>query len=105
EYGDRAREAESRAGVDWKALSHAVRIGREAIEFLTTGALTFPLREADHLLRIKRGELPYESIAEEIERLVAEVEVAASASPLPEAPDEDFIDAFVAAAYRGVVAR
>lgn len=43
EYGHRALAAEANEGVDWKALSHAVRVGREALELLMTGAITFPL--------------------------------------------------------------
>ncbi len=34
EYGDRARRAQSNDGIDWKALSHAVRVGHEALELL-----------------------------------------------------------------------
>src|SRR4029077_17974016 len=37
EYGQRALQAERQEGVDWKALSHAVRVGEEALELLTTG--------------------------------------------------------------------
>src|ERR1700674_2871238 len=32
EYGQRALQAERNEGIDWKALSHAVRVGREAVE-------------------------------------------------------------------------
>ena len=68
-YGRRAREAERNEGVDWKALSHAVRVGRQALELLGTGRLGFPLGCAPHLLAIKRGELPYPAVAAEIEAL------------------------------------
>ena len=43
EYGERALQAERNEGIDWKALSHAVRVGREALELLETGRITFPL--------------------------------------------------------------
>jgi hypothetical protein len=36
EYGQRALQAERNEGVDWKALSHAVRVGREALELFET---------------------------------------------------------------------
>lgn len=45
EYGKRALQAETNQGIDWKALSHAVRVGRECIELLTTGHITFPRPE------------------------------------------------------------
>lgn len=96
EYGQRALQAERNEGVDWKALSHAVRIGREAVELFETGRIVFPLRYAAHLLQIKLGELPYVQVADEIERLLGEVETAAAASSLPEEPDRAFIDELVA---------
>ena len=40
-------------------MSHAVRIGWQAVEYLETGEITFPSPNASHLLRIKQGELPY----------------------------------------------
>jgi hypothetical protein len=100
EYGQRALQAEQNQGVDWKALSHAVRVGREALELFTTGRIHFPLSCAAELLAIKRGELSYETVAETIEQLLVRVEAAADASSLPEAPDQDFIDDLVARAYR-----
>jgi hypothetical protein len=104
EYGQRALQAERQEGVDWKALSHAVRIGREAIELFQTGRIVFPLRCAGHLLRIKLGELPYGEVADEIERLLEEVEIAAAASTLREEPDRQVIDDLVARVHAESVA-
>lgn len=98
-YGARARQAESNQGVDWKALSHAVRVGREAIELLSTHSITFPLPYAAHILEIKQGKLPYEKVAEEIETLLEDVERAASASTLREIPDRQFIDELIVETY------
>jgi hypothetical protein len=100
EYGQRALQAARNEGVDWKALSHAVRVGREAIELFATGRITFPLPDAAHIRRIKAGEMAYAEVADEIERLLEEVEAAASSSRLPEAPDMEYIDALAADAYR-----
>lgn len=102
-YGNRAKLAESNESVDWKALSHAVRVGREALELLETGHITFPLRYADRILQIKRGELVYPVVADEIEELLVEVETAAEKSSLPESPDEDFIDELIYEHYRNQV--
>jgi RNA repair pathway DNA polymerase beta family len=102
-YGQRAIQAERHEGVDWKALSHAVRVGREAVELFRTGRIVFPLPYADHLLRIKRGVLPYTVVADEIEHLLDEVTAAAASSSLPTAPDEDAMEALVLRAYRGKV--
>lgn len=103
EYGKRALMAESNQGVDWKALSHAVRVGNQAIELLQTGFVTFPLPNAAHVLGIKLGLRPYQDVAAEIEDLLERVEAAAAASSLPEEPDMAWIDDFVASTYRDQV--
>ena len=100
EYGHRALAAERQEGVDWKALSHAVRVGRQALEFLETGRITFPLPYAEHILAIKTGAIPYQPVGEEIERLLEQVEEAAGKSLLPDSPDMDWIDDFVCRVYR-----
>lgn len=103
EYGKRALAAERNEGVDWKALSHAVRIGRQAIEVLETANVVFPRPDAAHLLAVKTGQLPYDAVADEIERLLAEIEIASERSSLPEAPDREWIDGFVAEVHRQTV--
>ena len=100
EYGRRSLMAETQKGADWKALSHAVRVGEEALELLQTGRITFPLPNAAHILDIKQGRLLYEAVTEEIEELLVKVEEAAAVSVLPDEPDYEWIDDFVAAAYR-----
>jgi len=103
EYGIRALQAERDEGVDWKALSHAVRVGTEAIELLTTGNITFPLPNAAHVLAIKTGRRHYREVSEEIEALLAGVEDAAERSSLPAAPDMAWIEDLIVDAYRGVI--
>lgn len=103
EYGHRALQAESNQGVDWKALSHAVRVARQAIELLRTGAVVFPRHEAAHLTAIKLGQLPYAQVAEEIDGLLPAVEREAERSTLPESADLAWIDDFVADIYRNQI--
>jgi hypothetical protein len=94
-YGARALQAESNEGVDWKALSHAVRVGHEALELMSTGKVTFPLHNAAHVLEIKQGKLPYEQVSKEIEDLLDTVEAAEKISVLRDEPDYEWIDRFV----------
>lgn len=103
EYGGRALQAERNENVDWKALSHAVRVGHEALELLTTGHITFPLPNAAHIRSIKIGEWPYAVVAEEIESLLERVEAAEKVSMLPEKADQSTIDEIVWDAYRAAV--
>lgn len=99
EYGQRALQAEKNEGIDWKALSHAVRIGHQAIELLKTGHVIFPRPDAAHLLAIKKGELAYQAVAEEIEDLLDAVEPAAEKSGLRDSVDREWIDDFVCEVY------
>lgn len=100
EYGERAKAAERNEGIDWKALSHAVRVGREALEFLESHHITFPRPEAPHLLAIKLGKLPFQQVSEEIEQLVVEVEHAAAHSTLPESFDVQLVENFIEQLHR-----
>jgi len=99
-YGERALIAEQQGGADWKALSHAVRVGQEAVELLGTGRLRFPLAGAGHLLDIRLGRVLLGEVETEIEALVAAVETAAATSTLPEQPDAVAAEALVLRAHR-----
>ena len=103
EFGERTRAAQSQQGVDWKAMSHAVRIARQAVEFLDTRHITFPRPDAAHLLAIKRGEIAYDRVAGEIEDLLTEVEAAAERTDLPEAVDDSLADDFIADLHARIV--
>lgn len=98
-YGARARAAKLNEGIDWKAVSHAVRVARQAIELLSTGRITFPRPDAAELLAIKLGEIPYSIVSEQLEALVAEVEEVALTSPLPEKSNHSLIDRTVLRYY------
>lgn len=100
QYGERALQANRNENIDWKALSHAVRVGHEALELMATGWITFPLPNAAYILSIKLGEKPYAVVAEEIEELLEKVEAAQSTSVLPENVDHKFMDNLVAESYR-----
>jgi hypothetical protein len=100
QYGQRALAAENNQGIDWKALSHAIRVGREAIEFLTTQNLTFPRPEAKHLNDIKSGVLSFHQISEEIEQILIEVDHAALHSKLPISFDQTIIEKFIEQVYK-----
>jgi len=99
EYGQRALMAETQQGLDWKALSHAVRIGSQALDLLESGTITVPLPNAGHLLDIKTGKLPYREVADEIDDYLVRVEAAAENSQLPAEPDHPWVEEFVYRVY------
>lgn len=92
-YGERARRAKESKGVDWKAVSHAVRVARQAQELMTTGRITFPRPDAEELLDIKLGKFAYTDIQPMLEGLIDELDRIDSV--LPPKPDEDEIERII----------
>ena len=79
--------AETNEGVDWKAIMHALRVCNEAAELLTTGRITYPRPEADLLIKVRKGELPYKKAAELLEARMDHLSEWQKVSFLPEAPN------------------
>lgn len=63
---ERMEAARRNEGVDWKALSHAVRAVRQQEELLLTGKLVYPLACREELVSIKQGRLDFA----EVEQLI-----------------------------------
>jgi hypothetical protein len=84
-YGQRAQSAK-KDGVDWKALSHAVRITLEACDVLEHHTLTFPFDDvtAKHLLDIKLGNVPYAQVEQELVEHLDRLERLKGDTTLPE---------------------
>lgn len=90
-YGARAKLAEKNEGVDWKAISHALRGGYQARDIYKLGDYSYPLRETDFLLDVKLGKLDYKSeVAPVLEELVEEVEALAKVSTFPKDVDREY---------------
>lgn len=102
-YGHRARQAETNEGVDYKALSHAVRVAYEALELMQTGSITFPLPYKDHILKIKAGEVHCKEVFKEIEELLEKVEAAEGRSVLPPEVDWEWINDCIYRHYKKAV--
>lgn len=103
EYGKRALKAEKNEGIDWKALSHAVRVNNEAIELLNTAQITFPRPDRDLLLKIKLGYMDYNEVAVIIEKGLEDLQEAQANSHLPDKPDRDWVDRFIFDVYSQIV--
>lgn len=107
-YGDRAKQAQSNNSVDWKAVSHAVRGGLQLREIYTTGDLKYPLKDRELLLKIKLGQLDFETeVKPVLEQIVDEVDQLAikleESGELPDKPDRKFWDDFVYRVYGGEI--
>ena len=96
-YGARAKLAEANEGIDWKAVSHALRAAFQVKEILTTGDLKFPLAQADYLKTVKAGTLSYkDDVGPRLEAEMDELEVLTRESTMPEVVDREYWDSFVA---------
>jgi hypothetical protein len=105
EYGKRALMAETNEGVDWKAIMHALRVCNEAAELLTTGRITYPRPEADLLIKVRKGELPYKKAAELLEARMDNLSECQKVSFLPEAPNHAASKELVYQCYRDAILR
>lgn len=99
EYGDRARLAEANQGVDWKALSHALRGGYQLINIYKYGDLVYPMEQNPLILSVKTGNMPFNEVQEELEKVVQEVEILAENSHYPSSVDKKFWEDFLEEIY------
>lgn len=99
EYGERARQAEANNGIDWKALSHALRGGYQLINIYKNGDLVYPMEQNPLILAVKTGKMPFKDVQEELERVVCEVERLAAISDYPEEVDKAFWEDFLEKVY------
>lgn len=92
-YGARARMAAENRGIDWKAVSHALRAAFQIRELLTDGTITFPRPEAELLKQVKMGQLHFQrEVGPMLDGLTEEVEKLSEESRLPEKVDSRFWD-------------
>lgn len=100
-YGARAKQAETSEGVDWKAVSHAFRVGYELMELLETGDLKFPLEDADYLKDIKYGKMNFkeDGLEDQLEVLLHNLEVLVEKSTFPESVNMKPFERFVKKIY------
>lgn len=90
QFGNRSRS--SATGVDWKALSHAVRVINEVEELLDEGFITFPLNNRVYIKSVKYGNESLEEVMDYLDKKLDIVQQKLQDSNLPEKSDEDFID-------------
>jgi hypothetical protein len=93
QFGNRARA--SAKGVDFKALSHAVRVISEVEELIDSGFIIFPLKNREYVTRIKEGNESLEEVMDYLDGQLNRVQEKLEKSDLPEKSDERFIDKLI----------
>ncbi len=95
-YGERAKLARDNNGIDWKAISHALRAGYQARAIFKNYNFSYPLAETAFLKQVKAGELDFVTEVQPVlEKLVDEVEELAAKSDFPEKCDTTEIYRFM----------
>ena len=93
QFGNRARA--SAKGVDYKALSHAVRVIDEVEELIDDGFITFPLKNRVYVTSVKEGRETLEDVMHYIDQKLNVVQEKLANSDLPERSDEKFMDELI----------
>ena len=95
-YGARAKQAEQNKGIDFKAVSHAIRAAMQLEELYTTGKIIFPLRKANTLRDIKMGKLDYKSqVAPMLEEYIEQIRKLADISAYPKDVNRKYWEKFI----------
>ncbi len=93
QFGNRTRDAS--VGVDYKALSHAVRVINEVEELIDDKFITFPLKNRVYITSIKEGNESLESVMAYLDIKLDEVQKKLEESDLPKKSNEAYIDNFL----------
>ncbi len=100
EYGDRARQAKNDEGVDWKAVSHALRASYQMLGILKDGDFEYPLPQTEFLLKVKTGQLNFvNEVQPVLDEVILEVERLAEISSLPQNVDREYWDNWLLVVY------
>ena len=104
-YGKRAVNAAEDNGADYKALSHALRVGYQASWLLDNGEIMFPLIKPQlniiRGIKFKTTKMTYEEILAAIEMQIDYIEKEQlPRTRLPEKPDWDWINNFILEQYK-----
>jgi predicted nucleotidyltransferase len=103
-HATRTRELADEHGYDTKYAMHALRIAHQGHELLSTGRITLPIPQParEHLMEVRRGDLPLAEVLERLHTQTALLERAVLENELPDKPDRDTIDGFLSDAYQRV---
>ena len=78
-------------GIDWKAISHALRASDQVYDILRFGDYEYPLRTAAFLRNVKLGKFDFQTVVQPVlEEGMNDVEKLMETTDLPEKVDIKF---------------
>jgi uncharacterized protein len=88
-------------GYDTKYAMHALRLGLQGIELLTTGRISLPVPEPDraYLRAVRRGEVPLREVLGAITDAEARLTALRTDSAVPPDPDRAWVDDWLHRSY------
>lgn len=98
-YGERAKQAETNEGLDYKALSHAVRAIRQMEYLLKDGKIVYPLACAEELKAVKQGKLTWVEIEKLITEGLENIDTLQKTLTSEHNLDQKFVNSFVLTCY------
>ncbi len=98
-YGERSKKAFEAGGIDWKALSHAVRVMGECEELVLKGTITFPRPDRDFLLDVKLGRVPFGVVENLLDHGLRKIEQIPVERNVLRGPDPGFIEKILLEVY------
>lgn len=90
-------------GYDTKYAMHALRLGIQGVELLTTGRISLPVPEPQraYLRSIRRGDVQLAEVLAAIDAADADLERLRSSTSVPSRPDRQWVDAWLHRSYMG----
>jgi uncharacterized protein len=94
-------------GYDTKYGMHALRLGLQGIELLSTGRITLPVPEPDrgYLRSVRRGQRPLAEVLDAIAAVEARLTALRDSPAIPDEPDRGWVDDWLHRSYLGFWAR
>lgn len=88
-------------GYDTKFAMHALRLGVQGVDLLTTGRITLPLPEPDrqYLRAVRRGEVDQAEVIEAVEAAERKLESLRSSPAIPADPDRHWVNGWLHRSY------
>jgi predicted nucleotidyltransferase len=103
-HAPRTRERSEEHGYDTKYAMHALRIGYQGQELLSTGQITVPVPEParSRLMQVRAGSIPMDVVLEQLDEAVAQLQRVTQSAHLPDAADNTAVNSFLTRAYQAI---
>jgi hypothetical protein len=88
-------------GYDTKYAMHALRLGVQGVELLSTGRITLPVPEPEraYLRSVRRGEVPLAEVVAAVDDAERRLIALRTSSSIPAKPDHAWVDAWLHRSY------